>query len=116
MCLQTYDSMEAVPWYADILTKLSITELREHQRQFVGVIESANDCLVLLPTGYGKSLFYQLVPHHSHGKSQSHNIIEQSVIIVALCVSNPRVACDHRNKDPRKIMCSDSEKVIDHYL
>ena len=52
------------PWWASVLSVLGIEELRPHQQPFTDIIEQQNDALILLPTGYGKSLFYQLVPHY----------------------------------------------------
>ena len=42
------------------LSQLNIKSLRENQRQVIECIFSKKDCLVLMPTGGGKSLCYHL--------------------------------------------------------
>ena len=42
--------------------KLSITELKPKQREAIISYVTGNDTFVVLPTGYGKSLIYAILP------------------------------------------------------
>lgn len=42
--------------------KLSINELKPKQREAITSYVSGNDTFVVLPTGYGKSLIYAILP------------------------------------------------------
>lgn len=42
--------------------KLSITELKPKQHEAIVSYVTGNDTLVVLPTGYGKSLIYAILP------------------------------------------------------
>ena len=46
------------------LNKLGVTTLRTHQTEaLTALAECKRDVMVILPTGYGKSLIFQSIPH-----------------------------------------------------
>ena len=45
-----------------ISATLGITSLRDHQKKVLEYVQAGMDCFVVLPTGSGKSLSYQLAP------------------------------------------------------
>ena len=44
------------------LELLGINEVRDYQQQFIELIRQKSDAFIILPTGSGKSLAYQLAP------------------------------------------------------
>ena len=49
-------------WAAKALKSLKISTLREYQADCLRLVEDRKDGVVVLPTGYGKSLSYQVAP------------------------------------------------------
>ncbi|XP_062580571.1 probable ATP-dependent DNA helicase RecS, partial [Saccostrea cucullata] len=45
-----------------VITKFSVKELKKEQRQILDCLLRGEDCVGVLPTGYGKSLPYQIFP------------------------------------------------------
>ena len=55
-----YSSTE---WAANALKCLNISTLRKYQADCLRLVEEKKDGVVILPTGYGKSLSYQVAPY-----------------------------------------------------
>ena len=63
---------------ATLAEKFSITRFKDYQRQIISAILKGQDCLVIQPTGSGKSMCFQFPPVFENKKSSHHNSHYQS--------------------------------------
>ena len=54
--------MDASLAIEEAMKEIGLTELKEKQREAVSIFLQGRDTFVSLPTGYGKSLIYALLP------------------------------------------------------
>lgn len=77
---------------SSVLTEVEgISELKREQRDALQAFVGGEDVLALLPTGFGKSLIYQLVPRVCKklalGSSMFHGVEKPIVIVVSPLVA-----------------------------
>lgn len=59
---------------SEVLNKLDVLELKEKQEKILELLSQLVDFIVMLPTGYGKSLTYQSAPYSfNDGKGIRNN-------------------------------------------
>jgi superfamily II DNA helicase RecQ len=80
------DRFEQSVNYAKNLAGITFS-LKDKQLECIRNVLEGRDTISLLPTGYGKSLIYTLLPHvldHFHGKPVGHHIVVVVSPLVAL--------------------------------
>ncbi|XP_045167567.2 ATP-dependent DNA helicase RecQ-like [Mercenaria mercenaria] len=65
-CFQNRNYSAAISEYNKIF-RSDLKSLKELQEKAITVLISGKDCICSLPTGYGKSLIYELLPFIDHG-------------------------------------------------
>ena len=64
---------------ASVLRKFNVKELKREQRQILDCLLQGEDCVAVLPTGYGKSLPYQIfAPVHQQ-------LRDERVVVLVCC-------------------------------
>ena len=75
------DTVERAVRFA--MTELKVETLKDKQEAICSFV-NGRDCFVILPTGYGKTLCYVLLPYvfdHLRGKARSSSVICVSPLI-----------------------------------
>ena len=70
------DTVEQAMRFA--MTELKVETLKDKQKEAICSFVNGRDCFVILPTGYGKTLCYVLLPYvydHLRGKTRSSIVI-----------------------------------------
>ncbi|XP_061190292.1 probable ATP-dependent DNA helicase RecS [Saccostrea echinata] len=80
-----------------VLKLFNITNIKEEQKQILNLLLKGEDCIAVLPTGYGKSLPYQmLIP-----KRREMNTDDNSkVIVCSPLIALMREQCERLNSIP----------------
>ena len=100
--LETYDGVE---------------NLSAEQRDGIASLIRRHDVLAVLPTGYGKSLLFQLIPKFC---VELHNLgysyYPKSLIVIVICPLNALIECHMKQVEHRGISCTclsgDTTKMV----
>ena len=74
--LVSMDTVEQAMRFA--MTELKVETLKDKQKEAICSFVNGRDCFVILPTGYGKTICYVLLPYvydHLRGKTRSSIVI-----------------------------------------
>ena len=72
-------------WASKVLDTLGITQLRPHQLMICEALERKQDFCVVLPTGSGKSLSFQIAPYlRSAGEDTIVNCTVVELLLITL--------------------------------
>ncbi|XP_061170875.1 probable ATP-dependent DNA helicase RecS [Saccostrea echinata] len=67
-----------------VLSKFNIKELKKEQRQLLDYLLRGEDCVAVLPTGYGKSLPYQIFAPIYHQQGDEKAVVLVCCPLIAL--------------------------------
>ena len=81
MAAPSYDSV-----LTNVLSEFGVTNLKEEQRQMLDCLINEKDCMAILPTGFGKSLPFQIylpvfIFFSEYSKNHFTKYIDKVVII-----------------------------------
>ena len=83
----------------NVLPNYGIDQLKPEQRQILDCLMKKEDCLAVLPTGYGKSLPFQLLPAIASALQPS-NALREHVLVCCPLVSLMKDQVDALSKIP----------------